>query len=87
MTVYPRNLFQPHPIRTTSISPTIFALNTSANYVSGSNCDTGNPRHFTDFSNEAMEGSDISSSMRTTVDMMNPMYFIMAGVTTSVAAD
>jgi hypothetical protein len=27
-----------------------------------------------------MEGSDISSSMQTTVDMMNPMYFIMAGI-------
>ena len=52
----------------------------STSSYSGSNCDTGSPRHFTDFSNEAMEGSDISSSMQTTVDMMNPMYFIMAGI-------
>jgi len=47
---------------------------------SGSNCDTGSPRHFTNFSSEAVGGSDISSSMQTIVDMMNPMYFIMASI-------
>lgn len=55
-------------------------LDGSAGSYSGSNCDTGSPRHFTNFSSEAMAGADISSSMQTTVNMMNPMYFIMAAI-------
>jgi len=49
----------------------------TASSYSGSNCSGGSPRHFTDFSSQAMSGTNISSSMQTTVDMMNPMYFIM----------
>jgi hypothetical protein len=55
----------------------------STSSYSGSNCNTGSPRHFTNFSNEAMDGADISSSMQTIVNMMNPMYFIMEGISSS----
>lgn len=48
----------------------------STSSYSGSNCNAGSPRHFTSFSNEAMDGTAISSSMQTIVNMMNPMYFI-----------
>jgi hypothetical protein len=49
----------------------------STSSYSGSNCNTGSPRHFTNFSSEAMDSTAISTDMQTTVDMMNPMYFIM----------
>jgi hypothetical protein len=52
----------------------------STSSYSGTNCSTGSPRHFTDFSSEAMDGADISSSMQTTVDMMNPMYYLMTAI-------
>lgn len=52
----------------------------STGSYSGSNCSSGSPRHFTNFSSEAMGGTGISSSMQTTVDLMNPMYFIMQGI-------
>ncbi|WP_164981348.1 subtype B tannase [Silvibacterium dinghuense] len=48
----------------------------TASTYSGTNCSTGSPRHFTDYTSEAMDDTDISSSMQTLVDMMNPMYFI-----------
>lgn len=50
---------------------------------SGSNCTSGSPRHFTNFSSDAMTGSDLSSSMQTLVNIMNPMYFITNGITNS----
>lgn len=41
---------------------------------------SGSPRHFTSFSNNAMNGSSVSSSMQTLANMMNPMYFIMSAI-------
>lgn len=52
----------------------------SASSYSGSNCSGGSPRHFTNFSSDAMDNADISSSMQTIVNMMNPMYFIMSDI-------
>ncbi len=49
----------------------------STSTYSGTNCDTGSPRHFTNFSSQAMDSTDISSSMQTIVNMMNPMYYLM----------
>ena len=50
----------------------------STSTVSG--CTSGSPRHFTDFSSEAMDGTDISSSLQTVVNMMNPMYYLMNAI-------
>jgi hypothetical protein len=41
---------------------------------------SGSPRHFTNFSSEAMDETTISSSMQTIVNMMNPMYYIMNAI-------
>lgn len=42
----------------------------------------GSPRHFTNFSSETVDGTAISSSMQTVVNMMNPMYYIMNAIAT-----
>jgi len=55
----------------------------STSSYSGTNCDTGSPRHFTNFTNEAMDSADISTSMQTIVDMMNPMYFLTNAISSS----
>lgn len=47
---------------------------------SGSNCSGGSPRHFTNFSSEAMDGAAISTSMQTIVDMMNPMTYLVNAI-------
>lgn len=52
----------------------------SSSSYSGSNCSSGSPRHFTNFSSEAMDSTDITSTMQTTVDMMNPMYYLMTAI-------
>ncbi|MGO8758147.1 MAG: Ig-like domain repeat protein [Terracidiphilus sp.] len=57
----------------------------TASTVSG--CTSGSPRHFTNFSSEAMDGTDISSSMQTIVNMMNPMYFLMNDIANSDTTD
>lgn len=45
------------------------------------NSSSGSPRHFTDFSSQAMDGTDVSTtSMQTVVNMMNPMYFLMNAI-------
>lgn len=44
---------------------------------------SGSPRHITNFSSEAMDGTAISTSMQTLIDMMNPMYFIMSDISNS----
>jgi acetyl esterase/lipase len=55
----------------------------STSSYSGTNCNTGSPRHFTDFTSEAMDSTDISSSIQTTVNMMNPMYYLMNAISSS----
>jgi len=41
---------------------------------------SGGYRHFTNFSSEETGGSAITTSVQTLVNMMNPMYFIMKGI-------
>jgi hypothetical protein len=60
--------------------PMEFGNPTGTATYSGSNCSGGSPRHFTNFSSNAMDGTNLSSSMQTIVNMMNPMYFIMNGI-------
>jgi hypothetical protein len=43
---------------------------------------SGSPRHFTNFSSETVDGTAISSSMQTLVNMMNPMYYLMNAIST-----
>ena len=57
-----------------------FGNPTGTTAYSGSNCSGGSPRHFTNFSSQAMDGASISGSMQTVVNMMNPMYFIMNAI-------
>ncbi len=57
-----------------------FGNPTGTTTYSGSNCSGGSPRHFTNFSSEAMDSTAISSSMQTTVNMMNPMYYLMNAI-------
>jgi hypothetical protein len=38
---------------------------------------SGSPRHFTNFSSQTVDGTAISSNLQTTVNLMNPMYYIM----------
>jgi hypothetical protein len=41
---------------------------------------TTNARHFTDFSSQYVNGTTISSDVRTLANMMNPMYYVMSAI-------